>query len=60
VNNNNHIDSEAFKKDFEVQIKKSLDYLIAEGFVKKEKNLYSLKTKKESDSEIEDIDNNNG
>ena len=60
MNNNNHIDSEAFKKDFEVQIKKSLDYLIAEGFVKKEKNLYSLKTKKESDSEIEDIDNNNG
>ena len=52
MEDNNEIDSIEFQKELEKTINNSLDYLLAECFIKKENNLYSLKTKKEIEKEI--------
>jgi hypothetical protein len=49
--------TELSREELELQIKHSLDYLVAEGIVVKRGEYYRLKTEEEIEQELRDIEN---
>jgi len=45
------------KKETKKQVKKALDYLLAEGVIVKIGHRYRMKTKKEIETELKEIEN---